>query len=147
MIIQNLEDNHGAFGDFIISRNVTTQEGCTVCCKYRIHYDFIHNSTSFIGRRNGPKCVRQVRGRYWEVRAGVCEGGMLQETEECPRYYYIDRRQSVTTDFRQHCIRVKHYLYSVNSIQEISFIDKVVNPKTGVERNCHVVKHKTWEGR
>ena len=59
-VIQNLADNHGAFGDFIISRNVTTQEGCTVCCKYRIHYDRIHNSTNFIGRRNGPKCVRQV---------------------------------------------------------------------------------------
>ena len=55
-------------------------------------------------------------------RCGMCsEGEMLQETEACPRYYYIDRRQSVTTDFRQHCIRVKHYLYSINSIQDEPF--------------------------
>ena len=72
---------------------------------------------------------------------------MLQETPDCPRYFPIDRRQSVTTEFRQHCIRVKHYLYAVNSIQEISFMDKVVNPRTGVEGNCNVVKHKTWKGR
>ena len=71
----------------------------------------------------------------------------MQDTELCPRYYPIDRWQTVTTEFKQHCVRVKHYLYAINSIQEISFIDKVVNPRTGEEGNCNVVKHKTWKGR
>merc|ERR1712083_22784 len=121
----NLEDNHGAFGDFIIDRNVTTMEGCTLCCKYRIHYDFIHKTTNFIGKRNGPKCRRQ-------------------NTEDCPIWKPIDRKQSVTTEFRQHCISVKHHLYAVNSIEEISFIEELVNPRTGSRRACHVVEHKTW---
>merc|ERR1711936_1251179 len=54
-----LEDNVGVFGDFRISRNVTTVEGCKVCCKYMIHYDKLANQIQFVGRRQGVRCFKQ----------------------------------------------------------------------------------------
>ena len=86
-------------------------------------------------------------GREGLGRVSGLTDGELQDTETCPRYFPIDRKQSVTTEFKQHCVRVKHYLYAINSIQEISFIDKLVNSRTGEERDCHVVEHKQWRGR
>merc|ERR1712111_235760 len=45
-----LEDNVGVFGDFRITRNVTTREGCVMTCKYLIHYDKLEEVIQFVGR-------------------------------------------------------------------------------------------------
>ena len=65
---QNLEDNVGVFGDFKITRNVTTEEGCTVCCKYRIHYDKLTEKIQFVGQRQGVRCVKQEWSRISHYR-------------------------------------------------------------------------------
>ena len=57
MCLQNAVDHHGVFGDFKVLRNVTTKEGCTVCCKYMVHYDKLHDAIQLAGRRKGMKCV------------------------------------------------------------------------------------------
>ena len=58
--MKDLEDNVGVFGDFKISRNITTKEGCRVCCKYLIHYDKLAGDIQFVGKRQGVRCVKQV---------------------------------------------------------------------------------------
>ena len=47
------------FGDFRISRNITTAEGCKVCCKYMVHYDLLAKEIQFVGRRQGARCIKQ----------------------------------------------------------------------------------------
>ena len=70
---QHLEDNVGVFGDFRISRNITTAEGCKVCCKYMVHYDLLAKEIQFVGRRQGARCIKQ-------------------DTDACPRSRSINRR-------------------------------------------------------
>ena len=72
-ISQHLEDNVGVFGDFRISRNITTAEGCKVCCKYMVHYDLLAKEIQFVGRRQGARCIKQ-------------------DTDACPRSRSINRR-------------------------------------------------------
>ena len=60
------------FGDFRISRNITTAEGCKVCCKYMVHYDLLAKEIQFVGRRQGARCIKQ-------------------NTDACPRSKRINR--------------------------------------------------------
>ena len=68
-----MEDNVGVFGDFRISRNITTAEGCKVCCKYMVHYDLLAKEIQFVGRRQGARCIKV-------------------DTDACPRSSGINRR-------------------------------------------------------
>ena len=60
------------FGDFRISRNITTAEGCRVCCKYMVHYDLLAKEIQFVGKRQGARCIKQ-------------------NTDACPRSKKINR--------------------------------------------------------
>merc|ERR1712165_382378 len=112
-----LEDNVGVFGDFRISRNVTTAEGCTVSCKYMIHYDKLANQIQFVGRRQGVRCVKQ-------------------QTAQCTRATRINRMQTVTQEFRQHCVKITHILYSRDSSSpESSLRMEEPSPITTSRRN------------
>merc|ERR1719513_290316 len=128
----DLVDHHGMFGDFKVERCVKIKEGC-VWCQYLVHYDKLHNQIQLVGKKKGVKCTKTPRPD--------CKGVRTRRGE-------IDRDQVVTELFLQHCISIKHNLWSVNSLDEAKFIDKY-QEKDGSWHDCHVIKRNkgfNWKG-
>merc|ERR1711878_257072 len=101
------------------SPETSREEGCKVCCKYMVHYVLLAKEIQFVGRRQGARCIKQ-------------------NTDACPRSKRINRMQEVTQEFKQHCIKITHNLYSRHSIKKSEFIE-TLRDRLGNEKECRPI--------